>query len=105
MNSSEGDAKRSWIVSEEVKLIPEKAFNFLPFSSEPFSEWDETTDLLEFLYTLHDKSGVIIAQDGTRKSVNYRDYGKVVYDQGLNEIQLWIRKFEASAKEAIPAPA
>jgi len=88
-----------------IDIIPEKVLSYLPFSSEPLSQWNEATDLLKFLYTLHDKSGTIIAQNGTRTPVNYREYGKVVYERGQKELESWIQQFTTTAGKARPAPA
>ena len=87
-----------------IDIIPKKVFNHLPFSSEPLSQWSETTDLLKFLYALHDKSGLIVAENGTRTPVNYRDYGKVVYERRQKETQSWVQRFTTAAKKALPAP-
>lgn len=87
-----------------VEIIPQKAINYLPFSSEPFSVWGEKPDLLEFLFALHDKSGVILSSDGTRTPVNYREYGKYVFESGKEDIKYWMEQFVTAAKNTTPAP-
>lgn len=87
-----------------IDIIPETVFDYLPFSPEPLPQWDDTTDLLQFLYALYDKSGLMIAEDGTRTPVNYRDYGREVYKRGQESFQVWVQRFTAAAREATPAP-
>ena len=99
-----GNAKRVWQVSEETKLINDKVFDYLPFSSEPFSDWNNKTDLQEFLFALHDKKGSIVGENGVKTPVNYRDYGGEVFERGKKEIQSLIQQFETAAEKAVPAP-
>ena len=87
-----------------VEIIPEAVLQYLPFSKEPSSEWGDNTDLLQFLYTLNDVPGGMVSPDGTRSVVNYRHYGRHVYDTGRKSIETWTRRFGTSAREALPAP-
>lgn len=87
-----------------VEIIPEAVLQHLPFSCKPFSEWGDSTDLLEFLYTLNDVPGEMISSDGTPSTINYRHYGRTIYDQGRESIQTWTTRFASSAQKALPAP-
>lgn len=88
-----------------MEIIPATVLKRLPFSPERFSQWNDATDLLHFLYEIYDKPTLMVLEDGTRLSGSYRDYGKEVYKRGQEHFQLLIKQFELAAQKATPAPA
>lgn len=88
-----------------MEIIPETLLNKrLPFSLESLSQWGEDTDLLQFLYELHDQSGVIVTEEGKEQSFNYRSYGKYIYERGQEYSQSLIQHFTVAAQQVNPAP-
>jgi len=72
-------------------VMPETILDCLPFSPQPMSQWDNDTDLFEFLRELHAGTG-------------FRSYADYIYDRGLSQLQKWIQLFAEAALEALPAP-
>jgi len=64
-------------------IISERTLGFLPFKSEPISDWVTTTDLAEFLFELFNQPSVIIAPDGSKHESNYSSYGKHLFEDGV----------------------
>jgi hypothetical protein len=88
-----------------MEIIPETLLNKrLPFSLESLSQWGEHTDLLQFLYELHDQPGVIVTEDGQEQSFNYRSYGKYIYNRGQDYSQSLVQHFTVAAQQVNPAP-
>jgi hypothetical protein len=87
------------------EIIPEKILLLLPFVAEPISEWNESTDLLEFLYSLSDKEFTSISDTGEKYSGTYRSYGKHIFDTGLSRFKNTIIDFERVARSSSLAPA
>src|SRR5688500_17090931 len=88
-----------------MEKIPQNAFAFLPFSTEPLSRWTDQTDLLQFLYALYDVSLTGISVDDVNEyTSNMRFYGKELFDAVKNEVISWIGTFTKCANEAQPAP-
>jgi hypothetical protein len=65
-----------------MKLIPQPALDCFPLSDEAFSQWNDKTDLLQFLYELHDFPVTMLAQDGTTVTSSARHVGIMFYGWG-----------------------
>lgn len=88
-----------------MEIIPQILLNKrLPFSLESLSQWGEDTDLLQFLYELHDQPGVIVTEEGKEQSFNYRSYGKYIYNRGREYSQSLVEHFTVAAQQVNPAP-
>lgn len=88
-----------------MEIIPETLLNKrLPFCLESLSQWGEDTDLLQFLYELHDQPGVIVTEEGKEQSFNYRSYGKYIYNRGQEYSQSLVQHFTVAAQQVNPAP-
>ncbi|SJZ89052.1 hypothetical protein [Selenihalanaerobacter shriftii] len=82
------------------EIIPIKMlYKYLHFSKEPIQEWDNSTDLLKFLYELHDKDGTVLIDKSTKVNTNYRDYGKKVYNRGKKRLLERIEKLKEVAEK------
>ncbi len=88
-----------------MEIIPAECISVLPFSAESISSWSHTTDLLDFLYKLFDKTGSMMDEAGRVTDVNYRGFGKTCFDEGLERFRLLAADFEKYAKRAKCAPA
>lgn len=87
-----------------IEIIPKTVFNYLPFSAEPLSQWNDKTDLLLFLSALFDKPGLIISANGISTPVNYQNYSLNIYERGQKSFQIWVKRFLIAAQETNPAP-
>lgn len=85
-------------------MINDRALRYLPFYAEPLLQWNIETDLLGFLYEICDQPGVIVMSDGTREDINYRFYGRYLYEEGKEESRYWAHRCTRSTKENAPAP-
>src|SRR5436309_3546100 len=86
-----------------VEIVPAPALQILPFKPEPLSAWNQQTDLQDFLYALFDLPGESIDSDGRHVATNFRDYGKDVYLRGIQNLNAWVPRFEASPRSIGPA--
>lgn len=76
-----------YLVSRSVNdIISERTLEFLPFKSEPISEWIATTDLAEFLFELFNQPSVIIAPDGSEHKSNYSSHGEHLFEEGARSM-------------------
>jgi hypothetical protein len=87
-----------------MEIIPDIVLTYLPFSPEPVSQWDDKTDLLEFLYALYDHETISLMEDGNTYRVNMRWWGKGVFEMEREEFQSWIKKFDTAARDSILRP-
>ncbi|KXS36954.1 MAG: hypothetical protein AWU54_2350, partial [Candidatus Frackibacter sp. T328-2] len=82
------------------EVIPIKVlYKYLDFSKEPIKEWNDSTDLLRFLYRLHDKNESIIIDNQVEISANQMSYGKKVYDRGTKRLLDRSKKLKEVAKQ------
>jgi hypothetical protein len=88
-----------------VNIIPQGALDCLPLSAEPLSQWNEKTDLLQFLYELLDTPALIIPEGGTTIASNYRRLAPSYFEDGKKNALSWIKIFTDCAEEGVPVPA
>ncbi len=82
-------------------IIPDNATAYLPFSEQPYTQWEGRNDLdvLYFLFELHDKTDKVILPDGTYSEVNYRSYGAKVFEYGTQNIEMEAQVFASAAHQ------
>ena len=90
-----------------MDIISQNSFTSLPFSSEALSNWNENIDidLLEFLYKVYDKQGIVVKEDGSRISINHKDTVIYFYLNYRQIFQEWIKRVTLTAgqfNELIP---
>ncbi|MDQ3816370.1 MAG: hypothetical protein M3362_01610 [Acidobacteriota bacterium] len=81
-------------VDKEMEIIPTKAINYLPFSEEPFSKWNENTDVLHFVRTLYEFSSTSLSVDGEARTSNAHHLSNDFYKIGLESCEGWVKQFQ-----------
>lgn len=87
-----------------MDVIPDIVLTHLPFSPEPVSQWNDKTDLLEFLCTLYDREMTSLMEDGNTYIVNMRWWGKEVFEMEREGFQPRIERFDSAARESALVP-
>ncbi len=88
-----------------MEIIPNRSVSLLPFQAESLANWTEKSDLSQFLYRLFDYTSVAIGDTGETLDVNYSDYGKHLYDNGIEKFRVVSNDFYTNATAARPVPA
>jgi len=87
-----------------VEIISEALLNCLPFSSEPFALWADSTDLFQFLDMLYDFPSTVLTADGESSTSSSRWMAKELYKGRRESFLIWLQEFATTAMESPPMP-
>ena len=85
-----------------MEPLPIDALQVLPFQPEPIATWDDNTDLLHYLRSLHNTSGVILDSTGSQQTFNYSFYGRVLFESNRYSMLDTASDFFKKARQSLP---